>query len=631
MYTVSKLPRDVRDALMKSDVSRAPAPTAPAPPPSPLGHDTTHLKAWQREHLEARLAILREVERLGHVGGVEHAIHHVAGASRAGKLPPHLQALVCVANHTGAALSVRTIKRWRAAAQAGIGALAPRPGRGDGMPPWAAALLDAWRQPQKPSITSAVRALHRPGALPEGVRPPSYDQARRFLAKVGAVEKLRGRKGPRELKADRPFVRRDTASLLPSDVYTADGHTFDAEVAHPDHGRPFRPELTLIVDVATRRAVGWSVALAESGLAVLDALRHAATRCGIPAIFYVDRGSGYCNDMMRAPATGMMARLSIELTHSLPYNSQARGIVERAHQTIFVEAAKRLPTYIGHRMDPEAKKVVYRRTRRGTGIVRWDDLLALIGQAIDEYNARPHRALPRVEDPATGRRRHQAPNEAWRAAVDAGAEILTPEGDADLFRPQVRRTARRGEVALFGNTYFSHDLEEWNGRQVHVAYDVHDPSRVWVRDPEGLLICVAELDGNRRDYYPASYVKQRREARARGRRRRLEAQLEEVEAERQGGALEAAPHDLTEAEIEAAEDELARLTSEVAEDEAPGVVLLQGVRRPIFQTDREKYLWLLDRPDEIDRDDEGWLDWYRSTDEWWLMFGPKDEDQMELG
>lgn len=115
---------------------------------------------------------------------------------------------------------------------------------------------------------------------------PTYSQAYRFInEKMGNVEAQRGRMGSRELKNLKPFIRRDTEQLLPTDVYTADGHCFDAEVAHPMHGKAFRPEITAIMDVATRRMVGWSIDLAESGWAVLDAVRMSACRCGIPAIF----------------------------------------------------------------------------------------------------------------------------------------------------------------------------------------------------------------------------------------------------------------------------------------------------------------------------------------------------------
>lgn len=61
-----------------------------------------------------------------------------------------------------------------------------------------------------------------------------------------------------KLKARLGFTRRTTEGMEPGTVYTADGKTFDASVAHPVSGRPFRPEITTVIDVATRRVVGWA-------------------------------------------------------------------------------------------------------------------------------------------------------------------------------------------------------------------------------------------------------------------------------------------------------------------------------------------------------------------------------------
>lgn len=615
---MSSLPTETQLHLQDDATADAAGPTQLTFPSATL-QTSGHLKDWQRRRAEARLAILQEVAKLSKVAGLERARVQIVTAARKGTLSPHLQELVQVANArsgTGIAarsLSVRTLARWHAAEKMGSAALAPM-ARPDAVPPWAAAFLRAWRKPAKPSIRAAVRALEVPGALPDGVEPPSYDQARRFLARVGEVEKERGRRGPRELKNLRPFVRRDSSALLPTDVYTADGHTFDAEVAHPEHGRPFRPEVTLVIDVATRRVVGWSVALAESGLAVLDALRHAATSCGIPAILYVDNGTGYKNAMMTAQATGLMARLGIELTHSLPYNSQARGVVERAHRTVLVDLAKRLPTYMGAAMDPEAKKLAFRRTRgNGEGLVAWPRFLELVAAQVGHYNDRPHAAL-----------KGRTPDAAWEAAVAGGAPIALPEPDPDLFRPQLTRTARRGEISLFGNLYFSRELEEWNGQELAVAYDVHDAARVWVRDREGRLICEALCDGNKRDYFPMPFVEAAREKRARGRLRRLEAKRDEVIAEGSGPGLLPEVTGPEPWEIEEARARHPEYFAPEPEEAPANVVPLTDTGRPRFTTDREQYLWLRAHPEAVDGEDEAWLAWFRSTSEWRILFSDKE-------
>ncbi|OIQ64415.1 hypothetical protein GALL_540340 [mine drainage metagenome] len=37
---------------------------------------------------------------------------------------------------------------------------------------------------------------------------------------------------------------------------------------------------------------------------------------------------------------------------------------------------------------------------------------------------------------------------------------------------------RRGEISLFGNTYFSKELAELHGEEVRVAFDIHDATRI---------------------------------------------------------------------------------------------------------------------------------------------------------
>ncbi|MFZ6713000.1 phage protease [Undibacterium sp. TC9W] len=154
------------------------------------------------------------------------------------------------------------------------------------VPAWAESFLGHYQKPEKPTVEHAYRQFAK--MYQDDL--PSVHQVRRFLDKVGNVSRQIGRMGDRELKTIKKFVRRDFSKLLPSDIYSADGHTFDAEVQHPMHGRPFRPEITSVIDIGTRRLIGWSVDLAESALAVLDALRVAALTGarGNPAVIDYD-------------------------------------------------------------------------------------------------------------------------------------------------------------------------------------------------------------------------------------------------------------------------------------------------------------------------------------------------------
>lgn len=506
------------------------------------------LADWQRDCGTARLAIVRHVLDMADLLGKTKAVEKFANDSKNGQLTATLADTVRRANAKAgkdgnAKVSRATLFNWlKLAENAGdnslVAVLAPKH-RDVTMPVWGATLLKLWGQPTKPSLSMVMRELVN---VMGGENVPTYAQASYFLrTHVGNVELERGRMGARELKNIQPFIRRDTSELFPTDVYTADGHTFDAEVAHPISGRPFRPEITAIIDVASRKLVGFSIDLAESGLAVLDAIRTAVCTNGVMALFYVDNGSGYKNAMMSRDGSGLMDRLGSTLTHSLPYNSQAKGIVERSHQSIWIQAAKRLPTYIGVDMDKEAKQKVFKKTRKDIAtfgesklLLAWDDFMTLCHDEMQRYNNRPHHAHPRRHNKLTGRKEHLTPQQVWDEKLAMMVNLGKPlvqvhEADmVDLFRPYIERKVLRGEIKMFNHVYFSRELEQYHGETVHVGYDIHDASQVWVRDVSGRLLAVAKFEANTRAYFAQPVIEQAHEKRILGQLKRNDVKRNEI-------------------------------------------------------------------------------------------------------
>ena len=88
-----------------------------------------------------------------------------------------------------------------------------------------------------------------------------------------------------------------------------------------------------------------------------------------------------------------------------------------------------------------------------------------------------------------------SPNEFWALKVAEFGEPprVSPEEEGYLFRPQVMRTVRRGEVSLFSNTYYSAELMEFNGETVRVGYDVQDA--LWVLRSDGFAAAGAKMAG----------------------------------------------------------------------------------------------------------------------------------------
>lgn len=407
---------------------------------------------------------------------------------------------------------------------------------------WCKSFLQHYQQPTKPAKAEAYREFCKEQEqlmAEQGVAwpLPSRWAVDRWLKKLGAVTLNTGRMGARELKALQPYVKRTFEDLLPNDVWSADGHCFDAEIQHPITGRPFRPEITAIVDIATRRLVGWSVDLAESGLAVLDAIRCGVEIAGVPAIFYVDNGSGYKNAMMKDEALGLMGRLGVSMEHSVAYNSQARGVIERLHKTVFVTAAKNLTNYIGRDMDREARLNNFKITRRAIkqggriGLMAFADFVNYLNEVINAYNHQPHKSLG-----------DRSPNEAWEAFEQGGWEAIkedNPETLNQLFRPRVARKVARCWIAFANHDYFSQTLIDLHGEPVQVAYDIHDASRIWVYLLDGTFVCTAQHNGNAAPYFATPVVEQKRKQRGDARLKRLDEKRQAILEERNGGLITA--------------------------------------------------------------------------------------------
>lgn len=579
-----------------------------APPADPTSVQS--LKDWQRRRMDARLAVLRYIERVEEELAAkphprwklraptrDRAILLVCADAVTGSLPEDIQALLPIANARAGqsgvrTLSRRTLQRWAAEAKQGFDHLAPK-AKVWVAPAWLPQLLDFYRRPQKPSLSSCVVLLA--GSLPAGAKVPSIDAARRALAKIGAVEREKGRMLPRELKTQKPFRRREKPEF-PFDVLIADGHTFDAEVAHPLTGAPFRPEITTVVDVCTGRVVGWSAWEKECSWAVIDALRQAILLGGVPCIFYSDNGPGYINARMGA----LEVRLGFQHHTGIPYNSQARGVIERLQKSLWVElCAKSFSTYVGASMDREARQIVFKATRKGEPVLpSWRTFVTFMDQCVAALNDRPSRACPKGlgED---GRKRHLSPAAFWRQHESLGWK---PEGlplTLDDFRPEEIRTVQRGEISLFGNRYFSGELAELNKDQVRVAFDIHDASRIWVRTMEGELICEAGFQANTTAYFPKPYVETLREQRKDGQRKRLEAKATRVLGEEAPLEIE----DLSPETLETSAYQLRKLglaePAPVLPEPEPQPTPSER-RRPFFKDGKDYALWILGHPDEAD-------------------------------
>lgn len=557
LYDAAQLPADIREALAKQQLATVATPVVVRAAQHPIAavRKVEDLAEWRREIGMARAAIIDEIDRLASHGGVNAAVRVFLHAAATGALSEPMRQLLRTANARRGA-GDRTVSRarllaWRATAKRAqsplerIALLAPHGGgRKWTLTNDVAAVLALYRQPNKPSLLQCAQQVALQTATSASAL---YARARREIEKTPAPVFYEGRHTGTALRAMRPFIRRDTSKLLPNDVWIGDGHGAKVRIAHPDSGLPFVPEVTVIMDIADRMVVGWSVALSEHCLAVADALRHAMSRHGIPGTYYSDNGAGQKNKMFDAPITGVLSVMGVEHKTGIPGNPQGRGLIERFWQTALLPLAKRFQTYQGKDADRDTLRLVSRDIDKTLRLARRGELATLPGrlptftefiealnQSIDFYNTHHrHRSLPKLDGVY-----HATPAEyRERLLVGTDIDIPSPSLLATMFMPSVLRTAKRGEVRLWNGVYYNADLMLVDGEQVQVAYDIHDATRVWVKKITGELIACAELGGNRVGYFPQTFVEQQREKRAEGRLKRLHSKIEDVHLELRASTL----------------------------------------------------------------------------------------------
>lgn len=517
LWQISSMSKNMQDAIKTKFIA-----SLPVEKMSPLAEIA--LKPFLKENFtekqikirDARLYILGVVNEIAIDIGIRKTEILFENKAQNGGFETSLLNVLAVANTHNTGITSRTLRQWRTLKnKQGANALIPKSKKRIEtlFPDWLPAMLEEFRKPSKPSIAQCYERLQL-----KGVELPTLRTVQRIMKNLGTVELQKGRMLPREHKRLTAFVRRDFSKLLPTDVYTADGHTVDMYVLHPIHGKPFRPEVTSIIDIATRACVGWSVSLNENSWGVADAIRMSVQGFGVPAIFYTDNGSGFKNKMLEAQNTGILVRLGISIEHSLPYASQARGVIERFQQ-VFIKGTRQFVGYAGKDMDKEALQLVYKIAQKeikNTGNTRkflsWEQFKDWVNETIKAYNNRIHSTI------------NETPKARWERLIKQVEPITINQSEIDdLFKPYEIRIVARCEIRIFNSIYFSLNLENYHGEQVKVGYDIHDPSEVWVKDLEGRFITKAELNANSQDYFPMSVVEKARETRFEGKVQRLEA------------------------------------------------------------------------------------------------------------
>jgi putative transposase len=652
-FDCSKLPEETRTALMLNTVATAASAIAAHGEVQALDTQTDiNLPAVTEPErrppsqadkavADARVVLVTQLLDLQHFHGTKKAASLLALQLASGNCSMELKSTARTANQRARdnGISTRTLQRWLSTYRTeGWWGLLPAQvdpqaiELGDDV----AAVLGLYhsKDARFRNLSDAAKDVTRKLRRDFDTWKQLYARARRALPKVDKVGLIKARHSGSERAALLPHKRRDTSMLKPLDVWLMDGHTFKAKVRHPDHGAPFAPELTVVIDAATRKICGWSVALSENVMAVGDALRHAVGNHGIPALIYSDNGAGETAKQIDCPITGIVARLGSEHRTGIPGNPQARGLIERSWSSFAIKCARQFGSYQGKDVDAgtlrkaaadlaKEQRALKRAEQTGeviqlsTKAPSWKQFIDAVEIEVNAYNAQHrHRTLPKHSSgPHAGK--HMTPDEAWDAMLDPTLQHRLGQLELRmLFMPALLRTAKRGEVQFLNQVYFSRDLMAVDGEQVRVHYDIHDPSFVLIFTLDGEYVCQADWNANKAEFFAKPVVEMAREKRVKARMKLLtdkqELALRELRAV-QSPANVYLPEPSAPAVLVPLEGSSSSLSISSLPEPQP---VQAAAGRPFFDNASDRYEWLVRNRAAWEEGDAAWVAEYVQGDDY---------------
>jgi putative transposase len=293
----------------------------------------------------------------------------------------------------------------------------------------------------------------------------------------------------------------------PNERWEIDCSIGDFFCVHPKTGQPFRPQLTVVVDSATRSILyaRYSVATPymEIGECLHQAVRKQSTlwpQHGIPEGIIMDNGKVFIGHKLEAA----LFFLRIAGAWSHPYYPMDKPHVERTIGTIHQMFEQLLPSYTGP-------------NNKGEDHVDPDRDFRELAPGIFQQKAPPHHVLPNIVEAnqllwdwiAGVYNQHKiSGSAAYAGGPDMTCLQLWIGGWARLqrqpktydaayltqaFLPSELRQVSRGRITINGLDYLADELTSYNKRKVEVRFDPHDIREVYVY-LQGQPICTALVD-----------------------------------------------------------------------------------------------------------------------------------------
>ncbi len=360
----------------------------------------------------------------------------------------------------------------------------------------------------KPSVSAAIRLWHTKLRLENRPQPVSDRTMERAIADFAKKHSARWdymRHGAKYFRDHYlPSILIDGSSILPGDLWYADGCVCNFQVYNPYTNSPCRPTFLPFLDYASRMITGFDLDFSENRRVIASAYRNAICLWGfVPKYVKWDNGRAFkslkskSNDELQeqdeiAEITGnIYATGVLEILDSLPYNPTAKAPIERFFRTFDNDLERFLPNYLGN--SPADKPASLLRNEKhlqeitskikGNTPLTLNEAKSIINWWIlNVYAQEPHAGL-----------NNHTPWEIW----SEGLKNIPPERRRNpdelwflMLSTEIKKLDRNG-IKIRGIWYYDDALLDYIGQKVFVRYDQMDDRFVFVFDENKNPICRA--------------------------------------------------------------------------------------------------------------------------------------------
>lgn len=414
-----------------------------------------------------------------------------------------------IAAESGQKLTPMTLRNWEKAADSPEGFLDKR---------WSGGNRGKGRMDRR-MLEEAERLFLLPEAMPKkkcfdaallkakenGWELYSYAQVCRYTEMLAPAKVIYCREGPDafENKAV-PWLERDYEGIAAGEIYAADHSLCDVICVVGKRFNRFsgrfesiygRPWLTAVMDMRSRKIVGWVIrALEPNSDVIIVAYGRAFKSHGLPKVVYTDQGKDFeCQVLtgetkaMRwkrrrfkaehdlARIGGMLAELQIKHIRAQAFHGASKGFLERFFGTMQRDYSATFDTYTGPNPQEKPERLAAMLARGKAPLLA--DFIAGFETWLD---AGYHHAVH------TGEGMECTPQEAWDNTLERKRVMLDGVLELHMQRKIGPLKVHRNGVSYKGVNYGQFEINRLFGREVYIRVNDDDLTRVsvWTLEDE---------------------------------------------------------------------------------------------------------------------------------------------------